>query len=138
MIAYFDTSAIVPLIVHEPASRTCRDLWNDSARVVTSRVMYAEASAALAQAQRLGRLSQTAQAMAQLVEITADVDHIEVSTPLVERAGALAHVHALRGYDAIHLASATVGLSDAFVLVTGDLRMAQAARDMGLATAVTS
>jgi predicted nucleic acid-binding protein len=38
VIAYFDTSAIVPLIIEEATSPTCRRLWNDATRVASSRL----------------------------------------------------------------------------------------------------
>jgi hypothetical protein len=58
MIGYFDTSAFVPLLVAEPGSAFCRQLWDSSGTVVTSRLLYIETAAALAQALRLGRILQ--------------------------------------------------------------------------------
>ena len=57
MIAYFDTSALVPLLVDEPSSSACRRLWDDADDVVSTRLAYVEAAAALCRARRLGRLT---------------------------------------------------------------------------------
>jgi uncharacterized protein len=57
VIGYLDTSAVVPLIVKETSSGACRRFWDDADDLVTSRLTYVEAAAALAQAQRLGRLA---------------------------------------------------------------------------------
>lgn len=56
MIGYLDTSAIVALLVAEPGSAACRRFWDDADAVVTCRIAYVEAAAALAQAERTGRL----------------------------------------------------------------------------------
>jgi predicted nucleic acid-binding protein len=54
--AYFDTSAIVPLIIEEQVSEKARAIWRDAKRVASARVVYAEGHAALAAAVRLVRL----------------------------------------------------------------------------------
>lgn len=46
MIAYFDTSAVVPLLVQEPATEQCSRLWDEATRVLTVRLTYPEARAA--------------------------------------------------------------------------------------------
>lgn len=138
MIAYFDTSAVIPLIVGEPSSAMCMRLWNEAARTVSVRLMYAEARAALAQAQRMARLSQQelARAVGQLDMLTGQMSFIEVTDRLVGAAGALAQTYQLRGYDAIHLAAAqTIADSDA-VFISGDRRLIDAAAREGLATAL--
>lgn len=139
MIAYFDTSALVPLIIGEPATERCHRLWNDSTRVVSVRLLYPEARAALARAERAGRLSraQLATAVAELDVISTEVDPIEVTADLAHTAGALAKVLALRGYDAVHLAAARAVTDDDLVLVTGDTELAAAAAALGMAVAAT-
>jgi hypothetical protein len=57
VIAYFDTSAVIPLFVAEPGSDRAASLWYAADRVVSARLAYPEARAALAHAARLGRLS---------------------------------------------------------------------------------
>jgi predicted nucleic acid-binding protein len=57
VIAYFDTSAVVPLLVVEAGSPRAAALWDGADRVVSARLVYPEGRAALAQAHRLGRLT---------------------------------------------------------------------------------
>ncbi len=57
MIVYFDTSAVIPLMVEQPGSTRAAQLWDLADHVVAVRLLHVEARAALAQAHRLGRLS---------------------------------------------------------------------------------
>ena len=135
MISYFDTSSVLPLIVNEVSTELCNRVWNDSTRVVCARLLYPEARAALARAERMGRLdrSQLREAVAELDSIITEVDHIEVTATLAQEAGELAEAHGLRGYDAVHLAAAEAVHDGDLVLVTGDSSLAAAARAIGLA-----
>lgn len=140
MIAYFDTSSFVPLLVDEPASQTCNRLWDESTRVVSARLLYAEARAALAQAERLGRIDPAARtdAVVDLDRTIDELDHVEITERLVRSAGELAEQHGLRGYDAVHLASAMSIADDNTVMVVGDNALADAAESLGLAVARTT
>ena len=140
MIAYFDTSAIIPLIVKEPSSERCNRVWNESSRVVSVRLLYPEARSALAKAERMGRLSaqQREAAIVELETIISEVDHIEVTEALAHRAGELAQAHGLRGYDAVHLAAASAVADSDVVLVTGDSDFANAANSIGIAVSITN
>ena len=137
MIVYFDTSALIPLLVEEPASEAASELWDHADRVVSVRLLYPEARAALAQAQRMQRLSpaQLETAVKQLESLVRQLDHIEVTSELASRAGELAETEALRGYDAAHLAAAET-ISDAdLVVAAADNALRAAARKQGFATA---
>ena len=57
---------------------------------------------------------------------------LELTESLARRAGELAAAHALRGYDAIHLASAEAILDDGDVMVVSDVRLAEAAASIGI------
>lgn len=110
MTLYLDTSALVKLLVaetgsEETAAAVKRALW-----VFTSRIAYAEPAAALAQAARLGRLDTGAyqQAEQNLRSVWRDLLLVEVDQALVEMAGSLSRTYALRGFDAVHLASAVL------------------------------
>ena len=140
MIAYFDTSAIVPLIINEASTDLCNRVWNESSRVLSVRLLYPEARAALAKAQRLGRLSgkQLIAAVVELESILTEVDHIEVTVALARRAGELAQEYSLRGYDAVHLAAASAVADSDVVLVTGDSDLANAANSIGIAVSITN
>ena len=121
MIAYFDTSAVVPLLVEdEPGSEVCLRVFLQAETVATVRLTFAEVCAALARAARLGRLTTEAHdgALAEFASVWAQLDVLEVDDDLVRQAGALAGTHALRGNDALHCAAAlrvrnsnTVGLA---------------------------
>lgn len=140
MIAYFDTSAVVPLLVREPTTDHCTRLWDDATRIVSARLVYPEGCAALARAVRMGRLTlaQMTAATAELDDLIEQVDFIETTAELAHRAGRLAQQHGLRGYDAVHLAAGVSIADDDVVFVTVDADLADAARATGLATAVPS
>ena len=108
MIAYFDTSALIPLVIEEPGSLRAGRVWDLADHLTSVRLIYTEARAALAQAERMGRLSSAdlADALDALEGLYGQLDLLEVDDLLVRRAGELAQHHALRGYDAIHLAAA--------------------------------
>lgn len=137
MIAYFDTSAMVPLLVDEPGSDRARSLWDAADRVVSVRLVYPEGRAALAQAHRLGRLTsrQLRAVVSALDARVQELDVVEVDESLARRAGELAELHALRGYDAIHLAAADRVRDPEVVIVAGDAALLRAAAASGLATA---
>ena len=140
MIAYFDTSALIPLIVDEPVSAVCVRLWNEAERVVSSRLLYPEARAALAQAERMKRLgaSELEHAVQELDSLVSEISFLELSADVAASAGDLAQAHGLRGYDAVHLASALLVNDQELVLVAGDHQLAVAARNSGIAVAVTT
>lgn len=136
MIAYFDTSALVPLLIDEPASSICERLWDDAEDVVSVRIAYVEAAAAIAQARRLERLTRSQQrdALRLLDETWDQFQLIDVDEPLVHRAGALADLHSLRGYDATHCAGAE-SINDADVVAaSGDWQLLAAWRAIGMHT----
>ena len=140
MIAYFDTSAIIPLIIEEPSSAMTSRLWDDAERIVSVRVLYPEARAALARAERMRRVThgQLTAAIAELESIIGQVDHIEINAPLARLAGGLAHTHGLRGYDAVHLAAAATAADNELVVVTGDSDLGRAATALGISVALTT
>jgi len=140
VIAYFDTSALIPLLVDERGSERASRLWDVADNVVAVRLIYAEARAALAQATRLGRLSATDLDVTidALDGLYANLDLLEIDERLVRRAGELAQHHALRGDDAVHLAAAERIRDDTTVMVAGDRDLCAAARTLGMAVADTA
>jgi hypothetical protein len=139
VIAYFDTSAVVPLLVEEEGSTRASLLWDKAERVVAVRLIFAEGRAALAAAGRTGGLTRSALRMATrgLEQLHVQMDIVEVSDTVVRRAGELAEAHSLRGYDAVHLAAAeTAGDAD-LVVVAGDGPLCRAAEVLGLGVART-
>jgi uncharacterized protein len=137
VIAYFDTSAVVPLLIAEPGSTRAASLWDGADRVVSVRLLYPEARAALAQAERLGRLTagQLRDAVTELDSLFEEIDLIEVDDGLARRAGELAEVRQLRGYDAVHLAAADRVRDPNVVVIAGDSALLDAAAAEGMAVA---
>lgn len=137
MILYLDTSAIVKLYVDEDGSPLVRSAVQAAEVVATSRVAYAETRAALAAASRQGRIAEAERAVA-AAAFRADWRSfcvVHVTQELVELAADLAEEKALRGFDAIHLASAVFLLQRTGQVVrflAWDRRLNQAAAEMGL------
>jgi predicted nucleic acid-binding protein len=137
VIAYFDTSAVVPLVIAEPGSARAATLWVGADRVVSVRLIYPETRAALAQAERLGRLTarQLRDAVTRFDSLLEEIDLVEVDDALARRAGELAEVRRLRGYDAVHLAAADRVRDPDLVLIAGDDALLDAAATEGLMVA---
>ena len=139
-LTYFDTSALVPLVVAEPSAALCLRLWNDSDAMVTASLAYVEVHSAVAQAARQGRLTETDRQRA-LVAFEARWDDLVRIAPddrILSVAAGLSADHALRGYDAIHCASALAAASPDFVAVTGDRDLLRAWSELGLVTVDTA
>jgi len=137
MILYLDTSAVVKLYVEELASARVREAVEEAQTVATSLIAYVEALAAFAQARREVRLSPPAYR-----RVVRDFDRdwesylaLEVTESLVRRAAMLADRRSLRGYGAMHLASALIlgERADAAVAFFAfDERLSTSARREGL------
>lgn len=140
MLAYFDTSAVVPLIIAEPTTGRCRRLWAEADTIVTCSLTYVEAHAAFAQAMRSGRLT-TAEHRVAIRDFEArwnDMVRVAPNDALIRAAARLCATQTLRGYDAIHAATASAVASDDFVAVAGDRELRRAWSSLGLATADTA
>jgi hypothetical protein len=137
LIVYFDTSAVLPIVFEEPSSAVASRLWDEADRVVSSRLVYVEGRAALAMARRLARLDerQLRTAVDGFEALHEQLDLVEITQSLVGEAGALAEQFGLRGYDAIHLASARLVNDPEVVLAAGDQSLLGAAKAAGMATA---
>jgi hypothetical protein len=135
LIAYFDTTALVPLLVEESGSGRGSVLWDSAERVFSTRLVYAEGRAALAMAARAGRMSRSAlrDAVENFEDLYQQIGRVEVSEGIVHRAGELAELYSLRGYDAVHLAAADVLPPQDLVLVSGDGPLCRAAEAIGIA-----
>lgn len=137
MIAYFDTSAFVKLIVEEAGSTHAAELWTRATQSVSSILLYPEGRAALRRAQRAGRLGpgSSRTAATSFDRLWRRCASIPVNLELALRAGELAHRYGLGGYDAVHLAAAlALDVSDV-VLVAADHDLCDAAAVCGLAVA---
>jgi len=137
VIAYFDTSAVVPLLIDEPGSEAAGRLWDETSRAMGIRLVYPEARAALAQARRMERITaaQLRAAVKALEERYLQLDIVEIDNSLALEAGELAETLALRGYDAVHLTAARRISDDDLVVVAGDRALLTAAKALGLKVA---
>ena len=106
-IVYFDSSAFVKLVVEEVGSEVAATLWDGCDAAVSSRLAYPEVRAALAAAGRAHRLDPAEQSRAEVLweDFWAATRTVQLTETITAHAGHLASRHALRGADAVHLAS---------------------------------
>lgn len=125
------------LLVLERGTADAKRLWAQSVRRVSSLAAYPEVRAALGSAQRSGRVDpgQLAGCRQDFETLWDEVDAVALSPEVARRAGGLAEEHALRGYDAVHLASAEAVGEQVLVLVSGDTRLLAGGTAIGLAVA---
>ena len=125
MILYADTSALVPLVISEPSSPACAELWDAADRVAAARIVYVEARAALAMAERQERVSrrQANAARRAIDDLWVVIDVVELDHELMTTAAQLARTHALRANDATHCAAAIAVNDPELVAASGDARL---------------
>jgi len=136
-LVYFDSSALVKLVLDESGSDLAAAIWNGCDAALSSRLAYPEVCAALAAASRNHDLRKSeAHASAAEWEIFwASMRPVELSADVEQNAGELAALHGLRGANAVHLASAlALGATDLTVAVW-DRRLHTGAIAAGLAVA---
>jgi predicted nucleic acid-binding protein len=140
MICYFDTSALVPLLIEEPGRATATRLWQKADRRAASQLIYVEAAGALAQARRMGRLDDHEHnvALAALDSVYDKLYVTEITEALVRRGAVLTHEFGLRGYDAMHCATAERLAVPEFVFASGDKKLLYACEQLGMTTADTN
>lgn len=108
MILYLDTSALVKRYVIEEGTNVVDRLWQKATYVATSVVAYAESMAAFSRKTREGLLNSD-DFKRIITFLEADYKHfilIPVAEELNETIKGLVEKYPLRGFDAIHLASA--------------------------------
>lgn len=137
MIAYLDASAFVKRYVAERGSRETVELTARAEVVATSVVSRAEVAAALAKAVRIGLLGaeNARKARQTFVAEWADIARIPVTESLISRAETLAWEYALRGYDAVQLASALTwqeSVGAPIILATFDRQLWEASQKAGV------
>jgi len=123
----------VKLVVAEDGSDLADELWSAANLRIASHLVYPEARAALAAAERAGRIDRRDlhRAVADLDDATLAMSLIGVDEPLAREAGKLAEEHRLRGYDAVHLATALGGADRELLIITWDRDLARASLRCG-------
>lgn len=116
-------------MIVETGSDLVAELWGTRMRAASSILCYPEGRAALAAARRAGRLSATGHGRAreEFESLQSELLLVGIDEQLARTAGELAEELGLRGYDAVHLASAlALGTGAGATLVSwdGDLRRA--------------
>ena len=135
-MTFWDSSALVPLVVEEPRSKVCRALQRSHRGTIVWALTRVELVSALHRLVREGMLNATDLPSA-LRRVDAmerrwtEVTSVEMVRDRAERALA---VHALKAADALQLGAALVQCEDKprrHPLVTGDDNLAAAARAEG-------
>lgn len=132
MITYVDTSSLLKLVIEEEGSDHVALVWDTADVLASTALVLVEGRAALAAAQRGARLTpaQHRRAKAEITSLVDELTLVEVNEDLIATAADLAEEEALRGYDAVHLASAL--LIEASVLASADIALCDAAERRGL------
>ena len=136
-LVYFDSSAFVKLVVEEAGTDLAAQLWDGCDAALSSRLAYPEVRAALAAAARNHDLSEEDLATARRGwnGYWRATRPVELTRAVERRAGELTDRHALRGTDAVHLASALALDTSDLVVAVWDRRLHTGARAEGLAVA---
>lgn len=143
---YLDSSSVVKLYlrrvsVFEEGSEAVYHQAQAAEAVATARISYVEVRAALTRAWRDGRIVREEDYRGLVQDFNSDWPifwAVSLSTRVVRLAGEMAETHALRGFDAVQLASALelrrrsdIGIS--FSSYDGRLRMAAEAEGLTIA-----
>ncbi|GAB6064322.1 type II toxin-antitoxin system VapC family toxin [Deferrisoma palaeochoriense] len=137
MILYCDTSAVVKCFIREPASAEIREAVAAAKFVATSEVAWAETLAALARRAREGDLDEGKHGLVRrrFMRAFSAWARVPLGEEVNERVARLVLEHPLRGFDAIHLASALLIQEQARSAVTFacyDERLSRCAASAGL------
>ncbi|MCJ7700667.1 MAG: type II toxin-antitoxin system VapC family toxin, partial [Anaerolineales bacterium] len=135
-ISYLDTSALLKRYVEELGSDEFVSWWPSMDLFGTALITRTEMASALAKASRMGWLGteEAQRAWNFFLEVWDSLALIEITSPLVARAGELAWSDGLRGYDALHLAAMLLwqeALGQEITLATFDRQLWETARQRG-------
>ena len=129
---YFETSAFVKLLVAEPGSETALQAWLGGLHMSASALLFVETRASLAAARRGKRMTyeEFSEARDTMRALRAEIHEVGVDAAILAGAEDLTEQATLRGYDAVHLASALFAGTD--VLITADAALIDAGQRCGL------
>jgi predicted nucleic acid-binding protein len=133
---FWDSSAVVPLLVTEAASESINELFRDDPDIVVWWATAVECASALARLEREGALKAPGMTRAfdRLTELELGWNEIQPTDRLRVQATRLLRVHPLGSADSLQLAAATVAAEmepRTLPLVTLDERLALAAEREG-------
>lgn len=137
MIVYLDASALVKRYVFEAGSTQVNHLLAQVDVVGTAAISRAKVVAALAKSARMGVVDRS-EAEAALQAFRAewvDLVRLPLTEAILAQADTLAWEHGLRGYDAVHLATACfwqLSLGEPMTLATYDRQLWQTGKTIGL------
>lgn len=135
---FWDASAIVPLVVMEPATPALQALAGKDGAMLVWWGTEVECAAAIARLERDGALDEegAARAFGLLKQVAGGWHEVEASDPVREAAVRFLRVHPLRAADALQLAAAFIAADlrpSSLEIVTLDDRLETAARKEGFA-----
>jgi predicted nucleic acid-binding protein len=141
LVIFWDTSAVVRLLVAEPASSSARELLARDSRMLVWWATPVECLAALARREHDGLLARDAaeQLRQDLSALAASWSEVQAGELVREHAGRLLLRHRLRAADALQLAAALVwaqGRPRGHRIATFDRRLGDAARGEGFRLAL--
>lgn len=136
-IIYLDTSALVKKYVEESGSGDVQKLIKSADYSGTSWITRTEMAAALSRTVRmkLFSASEAEAAWNKFLHEWSALSRLKVSGQIIDRASSLAWEYPLRGYDAVHLASAVLWqetLEISITLATFDRELWLAGSQIGL------
>ena len=139
MILYLDTSALIKKYFKEIGSAEIISKWQEATGIVTSSVAYAEALASIYRKKRETRFSndKLGKILAAFRRDWNSFIRVEVTDDLKEWIDKTVSRYPLRGFDAIHLASALIvhdSLPEEFLFACYDQKLLGAAHKAGLKT----
>jgi uncharacterized protein len=131
-VRYWDSSALLPLVVWERTSDTISELLADDRDVLTWWASRIEAASALSRLGREGSLDNSAleASLHRLHALSRTWDEVLPTDPVRDQAIRLLRVHPLKAGDALQLASAIIASEHrpgSLPLVTLDHRLKEAA-----------
>ena len=134
---YLDTSALIKRFVTERGSAVVQAIVTRNGTVATAKIAYAEVYAGLTRRQREGHLPdrQYVSACRQFESDWRAYVRVDLRDDVLLLARDLIQRHPLRGFDAIHLASALSlksGLGEQITFAAADERLLRAAEAEGL------
>jgi predicted nucleic acid-binding protein len=139
MILYLDTSALLKKYFRETGSDEVIARWKDATGIVTSSVAYAEALASIHRKKR--DLKFNNDIFKKIIHLFRrdwnSLIRVDVTDELNDWIDKMVSHYPLRGFDAIHLASALIvhdRLPEKFLFACYDNKLLQAAQSAGLQT----